>query len=136
MGFDEFGVISFVPYSKVSEFLTFLKDGVLRGMRCTECDIFYFPPRSDCPECLGNDMEWVDTKGEGTLITYTTIHAAPTGFEDMVPYSIGLVDLGEGGRVLAWLEGMEETDIEIGMKLRAVPKKLDEDRITYQLEKL
>jgi uncharacterized OB-fold protein len=136
MGFDEFGVISFVPYSKVSEFPTFLKDGVLRGMRCTKCDIFYFPPRSDCPECLGNNMEWVDTKGEGTLITYTTIHAAPTGFEGMAPYSIGLVDLGEGGRVLAWLEGMEESEIEIGMKLRAVPKKLDDDRITYQLEKL
>jgi uncharacterized OB-fold protein len=135
MGFDEFGVISFVPYTKVSEFPTYLKDGIFNGMKCKNCDIFYFPPRSDCPECLGKDMEWMETKGTGTLITYTTIHAAPTGFESLVPYTIGLLELPEGGRVLAWLEGIEESEIEIGMKLKAVPKKLENDRITYQLEK-
>ncbi|UCH89497.1 MAG: Zn-ribbon domain-containing OB-fold protein [Thermoplasmata archaeon] len=135
MGFDEFGVISFVPFSKVSEFPTYLKDGILKGMKCPKCDVFFFPPRSDCPECLCEDMEWFETKGEGTLITYTTIHAAPTGFEEKTPYTIGLMELDEGGRVLAWLEGMEESEIQIGMKLKTVPKKLDDDRITYQLEK-
>jgi uncharacterized OB-fold protein len=135
MGFDEFGFISFVPFSKVNEFPTFLKDGILKGMKCTKCDIFYFPPRSDCPECLGNKMEWVDTRGEGTLITYTTIHAAPTGFENLVPYTIGVLELDEGGRLLALIEGIEESDIKIGMKLKAVSKKLENDRVTYQLEK-
>jgi uncharacterized OB-fold protein len=135
MGFDEFGIINFVPYSKVGEFPRYLKDGMLKGMKCTKCNIFYFPPRSDCPECLGEDMEWVDSNGVGTLLTYTTIHAAPTGFEELAPYTIGLIDLEEGGRVLACIEGIAEEEIEIGMKLKAVPKKLKEDRITYQLEK-
>lgn len=134
MGFDEFGTISFVPFSKVGEFPKFLKDGVIKGMKCKNCKIFYFPPRSDCPECMGSDMEWEETKGEGTLITYTTIHAAPTGFEGTTPYTIGLIELDEGGRILAGIEGLEEDKLEIGMKLKAVPTKLDNDRVTYHLE--
>lgn len=135
MGFDEFGIVSFVPFSKVKDFPGFLKDGHFKGMKCTNCNIFYFPPRSECPECMGNAMEWVESKGEGTLLSYTTIHAAPTGFQDYAPYTIGLLELEEGGRLIAWLEGLQESDIEIGMKLKAVPKKLEGDRIAYRLER-
>ena len=136
MGFDEFGTISFVPFSKVEEFPKFLKDGMIKGMKCRKCNVFYFPPRADCTECMGNDMEWKETKGIGTLITFTTIYAAPTGFEGKTPYTIGLIDLDEGGRILANIEGMGEDQIKIGMKLKAVPTKLEDDRITYTLESI
>jgi uncharacterized OB-fold protein len=135
MGFDEFGIISFVPFTKVEEFVKFLKDGIIKGKKCGNCNVFYFPPRSECPECLTQELEWLETKGIGTLLTYTTIHAAPTGFEDMTPYTIGLIDLDEGGRILATIDGIEESDIEIGMKMRAVPTTLKDERIVYQLKK-
>lgn len=135
MGFDEFGIISFVPFTKVEEFTKFLKDGLIKGKKCNKCNVFYFPPRSECPQCMGSDLEWLETKGTGTLLTYTTIHAAPTGFDDIVPYTIGLIDLDEGGRILATIENLDEGEIEIGMKLKAVPKTLENDRITYELKK-
>jgi uncharacterized OB-fold protein len=135
MGFDEFGVISFVPYTKVSEFTNYLKDGKLKGMHCKKCNTKYFPPRAECVKCLApeSDMEWINYSGRGKLLTYTTIHAAPTGFETKAPYTIGVVDLEEGGRLLAWVEDPPEDDskLKLGVEVRIEPKIIDEDRLIY-----
>ena len=135
MGFEEFGLISFVPYTKVSEFTNYLKDGKLRGKHCTKCNAVYFPPRSECVKCMApeSEVEWLDFSGNGTLLTFTTIHAAPTGFETKVPYTIGVVDLEEGGRLLAWIEDPpeDENKLQLGTKVKIEPKVIDEDRLIY-----
>ena len=86
--FGWFGKVSFVPYSKVQDFAVHLKDGRLMGSRCKGCGFRTFPPRADCPECMSADFEFHEYGGEGTLYTYTRIDAAPTGFDDEVPYTI------------------------------------------------
>ena len=137
MGFDEFGLISFVPFTKVSDFTEFLKEGKLRGKHCTKCNTTFFPPRAECVKCMAPeaDMEWVDLTGKGTLLTYTTIHAAPTGFEGKTPYTIGVVDLAEGGRLLAWIEDPPATEDQlnqqIGNEVNIEPKILDDNRLIY-----
>ena len=72
-------------------------------------------------------------------MTYTKIVAAPTGFEDLAPYTIGVVDLAEGGRALEWFgETIPEQDIEIGMPLQVVPRmveELEEIKVYYSLER-
>ena len=61
------------------------------------------------------------------------------GFEDDVPYIVGVVDLEEGGRALAWFgESVKEEDIEIGMELQVVPQifdEVEEIKVYYSLEK-
>ena len=55
------------------------------------------------------------------------IAAAPTGFEEEVPYTVVVVDLEEGGRLLAWLgDTIANDDIEIGMPVQVVPQIFDE----------
>lgn len=138
MGFDEFGLISFVPFTKVSEFTEFLKEGKLKGRHCKKCNSTYFPPRAECIKCLApeSEMEWIDFSGEGTLITYTRIHAAPTGFEEKAPYTIGVVDLKEGGRLLAIYEDApeDENDIKLDSKVLIETKELDNGRLTYVIK--
>ena len=55
------------------------------------------------------------------------------------PYIVGLVDLEEGGRALAWFgETIEEEEIEIGMDIQMVPQifdELEEIKVYYSLEK-
>jgi uncharacterized OB-fold protein len=135
MGFEEFGLVSFVPYTKVSEFTDYLKDGKLKGKKCKKCNAVYFPPRAECVKCMApeSDMEWLDYSGKGKLLTYTTIHAAPTGFEEKVPYTIGVVDLEEGGRLLAWIENppADESDLKLGTAVLIEPKIIDDDRLIY-----
>lgn len=127
----ELGKISFVTASKTREFLTHLEEGKLAGTKCKSCGASHFPPRADCDNCMSNDMEWVDRKAKGKIVTYTTIHAGPTGFEDVVPYTICVVELGEGGRLLGWLDEQKEEDIEIGQDVSIDLKKLEGDRVIY-----
>ena len=135
MGFEEFGFVNFVPYTKVSDFTKHLKDGKLKGMHCKKCDTIYFPPRAECVKCLApeSEMEWKEFSGKGKLLTYTTIHVAPTGFEEKVPYMIGVVDLNEGGRLLAWVEDPleDESKLKLGIEVMIKPKIIDDNRLIY-----
>ncbi len=138
MGFDEFGLVNFVPFTKVSDFTKHLKEGKLKGMHCKKCNTTYFPPRAECVKCLApeSEMEWFEYSGKGKLLTYTTIHAAPTGFETKVPYTIGVVDLEEGGRLLAWVEDPpeDETQLRLGAEVLIEPKMIDDDRLIYMIK--
>lgn len=125
--FSWFGKVSFVAYTKVSDFAVHLKDGRLMGSACSNCGATNFPPRADCADCLSGDFEYHEVSGRGTVYTYSVIAAAPTGFDDEVPYTIVVVDLEEGGRLLAWLgDSIEPDDIRIGMSVQVVPQIFDE----------
>ena len=139
--FKWFGKVNFSPYTKVTEFAQHLKDGYLMASRCKECGAISFPPRADCVECMSPDFEFFEISGKGTLHTFTRIVAAPTGFEDVVPYTVGVVDLEPAGtgRLLAWVgESFDEDEIEIGMEVQVVPQIFDETeeiKVYYSLEK-
>ena len=133
MGFERFGKVSFAPFTKVSKFVDFLDEGKIKGTICKGCGTFHFPPRGDCVRCLSSELEWKEISGECKLVTYTTIHAAPQGFEDDKPYILGMVDLEEGGRALGWIEGMNEEALDIGMSLKLEIKKHPDERFTFVL---
>ncbi len=137
--FKWFGKVNFSPYTRVSEFANHLKDGRLMGSKCKQCGVESFPPRADCSQCLSAEFEYIEFSGKATLVSHTKIHAAPTGFEDAVPYTIGVVDLEETGRLLAWFgDSIGDDEIEIGMKLQVVPQIFDdipEIKVYYSLEK-
>ncbi|MGD2135331.1 MAG: Zn-ribbon domain-containing OB-fold protein [Gemmatimonadales bacterium] len=136
--FKWFGKVNFTPYTKVTDFARHLKDGHLMASRCTQCGTQSFPPRADCEQCASGDFEFVEVSGKATLHTFTRIVAAPTGFEDVAPYTIGVVDLEEGGRALAWIGGtIPEEDVAIGMEVQIVPQifeELEDIKVHYTLE--
>ena len=137
--FSWFGQVSFVPFSKIMEFARHLKDGRLMGSKCKQCGYTTFPPRADCPECLSGDYEFVEYSGKGTIFTYSTIAAAPTGFEAVCPYTTAVVELEGGGRLLAWLgESLPVDEIDIGTEVQVVPRmdgESEEIKVSYTLEK-
>jgi len=137
--FSWFGKVSFVPYTKVSDFAVYLKDGHLMGSKCKGCGYQTFPPRADCPECGSGEFEFAEYSGKGTVQTYSKISAAPTGFEDMAPYTVTVVDLEEGGRLLGWLgETIPAGDLQIGQDVQVVPRIWEEGeeiRVYYTVER-
>jgi len=137
--FEWFGLVSFCPHTKVTDFARHLKDGRLMASRCTGCGHKSFPPRADCPKCLGDEFEYDELSGKGTLQTYTRIDAAPAGFDDQAPFIVGVVDLAETGRLLAWFgESIDEDAIQIGMPVQVVPRifeELEAIKVYYSLEK-
>jgi uncharacterized OB-fold protein len=137
--FKWFGLVNYAPFTKVTDFAQHLKDGRFMGSKCKKCGATSFPPRADCEVCMSGDFEFFEMSGKGTVHTYTKIVAAPTGFEAVTPYIVGVVDLEEGGRALAWFgETIPEDEIEVGMEVQMVPQifdELEEIKVYYSLEK-
>jgi uncharacterized OB-fold protein len=138
MSFKYFGKINFTPYTKVDAFADYLQKGKLMGTQCKKCGELYFPPRADCLNCLSDNVKWIEYSGKGTLHTFTKITAAPKGFNDIAPYVIGVVDLKEGGRLLAWIKDIPDNKIKIGMPVKVVPRifeEIEEIKLYYTIEK-
>ncbi|MBI5531098.1 MAG: Zn-ribbon domain-containing OB-fold protein [Deltaproteobacteria bacterium] len=105
--------------SRVAGFEELLREGRLCASRCRGCGYTSMPPRADCPACLSAEWKWVERGGAATLYSFTTIHSAPVGFS--APYVIGVVDLDEGGRLMApFPRGTADSDVRVGMRVQVV----------------
>jgi len=136
VGFGRFGKISYTSETKIADFVKYLEEGKIMATRCSKCEKLYFPPRADCPDDLSTDMTWEELSGRCKLLTHTTAHFAPTGFEDTVPYTIALAQCEEGVKAYALLsKDINENEIHIGMDLRLTPLRLPNGKITYELKR-
>jgi uncharacterized OB-fold protein len=136
VSFENFGVVNFTTETKASDFLSYLEKGKVMATRCRRCGTNYFPPRMDCPKCVGSDVEWFEIKGNGKLVTYTVVNYGPTGFEEDAPYTLAIADF-EGVRIFGRLsKSLKESDIKPGMVVKVLPVKLPGGRIGYEFQKV
>ena len=96
----------------------------LVGEICEYCDAKVFPPRDICPECGEEAKTLYNFSGRGEVYSYTTVYDAPAGFEESAPYTVAMVRLEEGPLVTAQLTDLEEKQVEIGMPVEMVTRKL------------
>ena len=114
------------PLSDIS-YEQYLKEERLMGSQCKKCNALFVPPRPICIECHGEEMEWVQMKGKGKLAAFTCISIGPSfmiaeGYNRNNPYCSGVVELEEGGRVDARIEGVDAKNPEsiiVGMPMTA-----------------
>lgn len=86
-----------------------LAEGRLTIQSCNDCGKPNMWPRYRCPYCQSADLGWKDAGGKGTLLSYSIVRAVPPkGFEDQLPYGLGVIRLEEGVQLLARLEGEGE----------------------------
>ena len=88
--------------------------------RCRKCGTVIWYPRSFCPDCHADDIEWFDAAGTGTVYTYTVSHRGMGPWADHAPYVIAYVELDEGPRILTNIVGAEPGSVRIGDRVRAV----------------
>lgn len=96
----------------------------LLGSKCG-CGELHFPPRSVC-SCGSESMKPYTFSGSGTILSYTIIRTAPSGFEGSVPYCIALIKLDEGPVISAGLVGFDNA--AIGKRVRLVFRKQGESK--------
>ncbi|MEO3888254.1 Zn-ribbon domain-containing OB-fold protein [Nonomuraea sp. B5E05] len=96
--------------------------GELRIQRCQTCARHYFYPRPSCPHCGGDQVEWVRASGRATLYSYVINHRPAPGFEDDAPYTIAVVELEEGVRMMSNIVGVPSApeNLSLDMELRVV----------------
>ena len=114
------------PFNDIS-YEQFLNEEKLMGSRCKKCGTLSVPPRSICIKCYANEMEWVEIKGKGKLAAFTCISVGPPfmiaeGYDRKRPYCSGVVQLDEGVRIVARIEGVDTTkpeNIKVGTPMTA-----------------
>ena len=89
--------------------------------RCADCQAWVHYPRSNCPECLSDQLAWHDVSGEGVIFTFTVTRQATTpSFADEVPQIITIVELAEGVRFTTNLVNVAPEDVHVGMAVTPV----------------
>lgn len=97
-------------------FFAAAREGRLEIQRCVECHALRHPPSPSCPRCHSFHWDTVVSSRRCTLHSYTVVHHPADGaFE--YPLVVGLADLEEGTRLVADIAGVEQHELEIGMRL-------------------
>ena len=100
------------PEAPASAYRRYLDAGQLGFQRCGDCGAAVFYPRMVCPFCGGEDLRWQTSGGRGTVYATTAIY-----HRDREPHNVVLVDLDEGFRMMARVEGVPAERVEAGMRV-------------------
>ena len=104
------------PEPDTQPFWEATKNHELRYQVCDDCNKIVFYPRRHCPHCMGLNLSWKTSQGEGAVYTYTVIRQiGHPAFRERAPYIVAWIDLDEGFRMLSTIVGDE---ITIGQRVR------------------
>jgi uncharacterized OB-fold protein len=108
--------------------------GEIRLQRCDSCAHVYFPPRPFCPKCSSRAVTVFRASGRGKLLSYVINHRPHPAWDG--PYSIAIVELDEGVRMMSNIVGCDQTPeaLVLDMPLEATFERLTDD-ITLPLFK-
>lgn len=91
-----------------------LAQGIFEIPQCCACRKFHFFPRVCCPHCGSQDLEWVAPSGKGVVYSVTIVRARQGD-----DYTVVLVDLEEGPRLMSRVVGVPVESVAIGMPVDA-----------------
>lgn len=107
------------PTADTRSFWEGCADGVLRYQVCEDCSTVQITPRSVCSHCQSSRLAWKRSAAVGTVLTFTTVHRAPTeAFKALAPYTIVMVDMDEGFRLMVNGAASLLPTLAIGQRVR------------------
>lgn len=99
-----------------AQFRAFLSQGKFMIQRSRSSGAHVFYPRVITPGTGAADLEWVEASGDGVVYATTCNRVRPEKGPD---YNVALIDLAEGPRMMARVEGVPPDQVKIGMKVTA-----------------
>jgi len=103
---------------------------------CKACGAKHFMPRHLCPTCWSDQLEWVESKGSGTVHSFSIVHRAPSpAFAAKVPYVIAMIDLDDGPRMFANVVGPSALDVTIGDRVKLTFEERGDGAMLPQFER-
>ena len=102
-----------VPTAVTQPFWDATKEHRLLLQKCINGHVFYYA-RTHCPECLSNQLHWIEASGRGRLYSYTVARRAQgPEFAEDVPYIIAAITLEEGPRMTSLLVDVDPENVQI-----------------------
>lgn len=89
-------------------------EGRLLLRECEDCGLVHYYPRALCPDCLGENVDWVEASGEGTVYTYSVAQQMSGWPEADLPLVVAYVELEEGPRMMTNLVDCDPEAVSVG----------------------
>jgi uncharacterized OB-fold protein len=123
-----------IPVGRLKRFYEGIARGVLYGTQCPKCGARYFPPRPECSHCGSSDVEWVEISREGRLLAHAVVNIKPESYQQYEDYIVGVAEMDDGFKVLAWIKCDDPERLKRGMRVRLEIDKMRGSGIPfYQL---
>ena len=95
------------------------KEHKLEIQRCKKCGKLRWPAAFLCPDCLSSETEMQEMSGDGTLYSYVTFQKAfHPSVQDKVPYTVGVVELEGGVRIISNIVDCEPEQLACNKKVK------------------
>ena len=92
---------------------------------CSQCALRHWPPRVVCPECLSDQLDWIELPSRGTIHAYTIQDTGvPPGFPRPLIFAVVCV---EELRIFTRLIETEPGQVERGCTVRLFPSAVGQD---------
>ncbi len=112
-------------------------DGCQRGelllSHCNVCGHVFYYPRRHCPSCAALDPGWKRSTGRGQVFSFTVVAVSfhGSGWESQLPYTVVLVDLDDGPRMMSRLIGPGRESVASGDRVEVVFPEIDGQRLPF-----
>src|SRR5207244_3720437 len=94
-----------------------LAGGKLLLQKCSACGTLRNPPGPMCPRCRSLAGTSIPAKGTGSVYSYIVHYHPPLpGFD--TPHPVAVVDLDDGVRMIAAVQGVQLDKLRIGMRVQ------------------
>lgn len=115
--------------TQLYRFYSFLREeGKLTTTQCNDCGKVHWPPRLICPECLSDNLGWVEMPKTGKIYSYTVAYAGlPPELADKAPIVYALIDFENGIRILSALVDSKPEEVKTGLEVELAVGKVAPD---------
>jgi uncharacterized OB-fold protein len=113
------------PPRTLGDALAAYREGLARGellvARCPDCGHLQLPPRPVCGRCSSaREAEWVPVSGRGRVWSHVVFHKRYLADGPQTPYSVAVVALDEGPRLITNVITDDPADVRVGLAVEAV----------------
>lgn len=124
------GIPAPLPDEDTQPFWDGCADGRLLVPECAACGARRWPPGPMCPVCQSTETHWLEASRRGTLYSWiVAVHPTDQVLADQVPYTVALVELDEGVRVIGNVLDVDPAELVAGMPLDVVFEEADGIRL-------
>ncbi|MFC2038249.1 Zn-ribbon domain-containing OB-fold protein [Chloroflexota bacterium] len=109
-------------------FWDYCKKHELRMQKCLQCGTIRYPVSPICQNCLHMEFEWEKLSGKGKVYSFTIIRrASHPGFAGEVPYTVAIIELEEGTRLISNVIDCKPEDVWVEMPVEVVFEDINDE---------
>jgi uncharacterized OB-fold protein len=107
-------------------------EGKLMLNECGDCDLVYYYPRANCPDCFSDDVTWIEAAGTGEVYSFSVAKTMSGWPEEDLPLVAAYVELDEGPRMMTNVDA-EPEEVEIGTRVKVLFAETDTEDVAIPL---